>query len=303
LQSLEELLELISRGATGMQPVLGASLERDLDPELGSLKAFESPFENPVVDIFDEPDDSLDLLGDKPWLRDSFIEQKTQDQKLASRDGVDPWAVAQDQPGEASVFKGWMQKYENGRIPSSALAPVPGGQFRSDAASAWKAMVRAARKDGVAISLTDSYRSYADQVDVKRRKPTLAATPGTSVHGWGLAADVGVGREWIQKHGSKFGWIWPDWARPGGSKPEPWHFEFEGWEGATTPTADPKQKKRGRTNESTSACEITHASGSRRAPLRGHGSEFKWRGFSDRNRCPSEVSGIARSADRRVASG
>jgi hypothetical protein len=26
--------------------------------------------------------------------------------------------------------------------------------------------------------------------------------------------------------GAEFGWINPDWALPGGSKPEPWHWEF-----------------------------------------------------------------------------
>jgi hypothetical protein len=244
LQDLEELLDLISRGATGMQPAIGTRLERDLDPELQGLRAFESPFDNPVVDLFDEPDDSADLLGDKPWLKESFIDVKTQDQKRASAQGVDPWAIAQNQPSSSKVFKGWMQKYDNGKIPSSALTPVAGGQFRSDAASAWKAMARSARKDGVNISLTDSYRSYAGQVDVYNRKPGLAARPGTSVHGWGLAADVGAGREWIQKNGSKFGWIWPDWARPGGSKPEPWHFEFEGWEGAVTSNVKKTDVKR-----------------------------------------------------------
>jgi hypothetical protein len=42
---------------------------------------------------------------------------------------------------------------------------------------------------GVDIGVTDSYRSYDAQVDVARRKGLysqggLAATPGTSDHGW-----------------------------------------------------------------------------------------------------------------------
>jgi hypothetical protein len=29
-------------------------------------------------------------------------------------------------------------------------------------------------------------------------------------------------------HGASYGWIHPTWAAQGGSRPEPWHFEYAG---------------------------------------------------------------------------
>ena len=46
---------------------------------------------------------------------------------------------------------------------------------------------------GTNICVTDSYRSYTEQVRVFRQRPSLAAVPGTSNHGWGLALDLGCG--------------------------------------------------------------------------------------------------------------
>jgi LAS superfamily LD-carboxypeptidase LdcB len=68
------------------------------------------------------------------------------------------------------------------------------------------------------------------------RKPHLAATPGTSVHGWGLAVDLCGGVErfgttqntWLLAHAPAHGWSHPAWAAAGGSRPEPWHFEYAG---------------------------------------------------------------------------
>ena len=84
------------------------------------------------------------------------------------------------------------------------------------------------------VKLEDTYRSYAAQVDVKARKPVLAAKPGTSNHGLGLATDLCGGIEnfgtaqhqWMKAHAPLFGFYHPAWAQAGGSKPEPWHWEF-----------------------------------------------------------------------------
>jgi LAS superfamily LD-carboxypeptidase LdcB len=69
---------------------------------------------------------------------------------------------------------------------------------------------------------------------VYETKPTLAAVPGTSNHGWGTAVDLCGGVErfdtdehaWVVEHGPSYGWIHPSWAAAGGSRPEPWHFEY-----------------------------------------------------------------------------
>ena len=87
--------------------------------------------------------------------------------------------------------------YGNGQIPSEALAPIGVGAHRlwAPAATAFQQMSAAAAADGVTIGVTDSYRSYDSQVDLARRKGLysqggLAATPGTSNHGWGMALDL-----------------------------------------------------------------------------------------------------------------
>jgi len=84
------------------------------------------------------------------------------------------------------------------------------------------------------IKMTDSYRSYSSQVATKANKGWLAATPGYSNHGWGLALDIAgpesqwntTERNWMVKNAPTYGWISPDWAQT--TKPEPWHWEYAG---------------------------------------------------------------------------
>lgn len=83
--------------------------------------------------------------------------------------------------------------FSNGLIPASALCPLEGaGQLlRCDAAAAWNLRDAAYRHGtGQDLCITDSYRSLSTQQDLKTRKPHLAAVPGTSNHGWGLAVDM-----------------------------------------------------------------------------------------------------------------
>jgi hypothetical protein len=129
--------------------------------------------------------------------------------------------------------------YPNGFIPDSALSPLPhapGHRLRCDAATAFSAMTAAyARSHGGAwICVTDSYRSYSEQQRLYQEKPSLAAVPGTSNHGWALALDLCGGAQragsatdqWLHANAPRFGWHHPDWAEPSGSRPEPWHWEF-----------------------------------------------------------------------------
>ncbi|TDO47710.1 murein DD-endopeptidase MepM/ murein hydrolase activator NlpD [Kribbella sp. VKM Ac-2527] len=126
--------------------------------------------------------------------------------------------------------------YSNGMIPASKLCGLGNGHLlRCDAAAAYVRLA-AAYKDrfGKTICITDSYRSYASQVDLYGRKPSLAALPGTSNHGWGIAIDLcgGVDKfgtaqyQWMVQNAAAFGWVHPAWAKQGGSREEPWHWEF-----------------------------------------------------------------------------
>jgi LAS superfamily LD-carboxypeptidase LdcB len=126
----------------------------------------------------------------------------------------------------------------NGFLPVTTLCPLSAGRghrLRTDAAAAYEQLQAAyASALGRPLCVTDSYRSYAAQVDVFARKPSLAAVPGTSQHGWGLALDLCGGvqvfgseaHEWMRANAPAFGWHHPRWAQQGGSKPEPWHWEF-----------------------------------------------------------------------------
>lgn len=129
--------------------------------------------------------------------------------------------------------------YSNGMIPAAAMTEIsfaPGQMVRADAAF----MLELLNDDfkavfGYDIAMTDSYRSYSSQVVTKANKGYLAATPGRSNHGWGLALDLRGNvakwgtpeRNWLVRNGAKYGWISPSWAQPGQGKEEPWHWEFE----------------------------------------------------------------------------
>jgi LAS superfamily LD-carboxypeptidase LdcB len=103
------------------------------------------------------------------------------------------------------------------------------------------AMILAAKKAGVTLVPADCYRDYSGQVYWRTwwcnvGKCANAAIPGTSNHGLGLAVDLCGGVErfgspgflWMKSNAGRFGFVHPGWAEPGGSKPEPWHWEFAG---------------------------------------------------------------------------
>ncbi len=130
--------------------------------------------------------------------------------------------------------------FANGLIPRNALCPLassPNHVLRSDAANAFAALNQAyASEFGSNIAITDSYRTLAEQIDVKARKPGLAAKPGTSRHGLGIAVDLGGGIQnatsaqhlWMDRNAALYGWINPAWAQNRGGQFEPWHWEFTG---------------------------------------------------------------------------
>jgi hypothetical protein len=128
--------------------------------------------------------------------------------------------------------------YANGRVPDSALCDLPGGgQLRSDAALAVVMLNDAYRQAfGTDLPIGDTYRSYSAQVAAKRQKGRMVARPGTSNHGEGIAIDFsgGISRfgtaehAWMRANAPAYGWNHPGWAQKGGSKPEPWHWEYTG---------------------------------------------------------------------------
>ena len=133
--------------------------------------------------------------------------------------------------GDAAV------EHPNGRLPETALCALPAHadhKLRPDAARDLVRLGQAYEEwFGTPLCVTDSYRSLPSQQALAARKPGLAAVPGTSEHGWGLAVDLGCGVEgydtpqhrWMAAHAGRFGWGQPDWAKDGGAREEPWHWE------------------------------------------------------------------------------
>lgn len=164
-------------------------------------------------------------------------DELTDEEQHATDDGHDHGDQAAAASGARSNYA-W-GGHQNGRIPTKALKAIGQGSHKLEttAAEAWMAMRVAARREGIEIALTDSYRSYDAQVSVRKRKGHLVATatPGTSVHGWGRAVDANVNDpkvlRWLQANGAQYGWVNPAWAKRKGKSFEPWHYEFVGGQG------------------------------------------------------------------------
>ncbi|MEP7795812.1 D-alanyl-D-alanine carboxypeptidase family protein [Sanguibacter sp. 25GB23B1] len=136
--------------------------------------------------------------------------------------------------------------WPNGAIPLGVLCSpdaAPGIFLRCDAAEALDRLARAYRAaNGRELRVYSGYRSYERQAAIKQQHGGLAAAPGRSNHGRGIAIDLydmgGLGQFdapgylWMKAHAPAFGWYHPPMMEPGGRGPkEPWHWEFGTWSG------------------------------------------------------------------------
>nr|WP_279588029.1 M15 family metallopeptidase [Microbacterium sp. Be9] len=147
-------------------------------------------------------------------------------------------------PEPASAWGG----YANGQIPLDQLTSVDGHRFRNDAAVAMVALRAAYRGAlGRTLILNDGYRDLAGQWRAWNdylNGGNLAVYPGTSNHGWAIAADFGgevysssasAGHRWLQANALAFGWSWTGRYF---SRIENWHWEYNGSYTGTTPTPE-----------------------------------------------------------------
>ena len=102
------------------------------------------------------------------------------------------------------------------------LAYRMGKPMRPDVAHAFDRMAAAARRDGLALSVTSGFRSDAEQARLfaANPNPKWVAPPGTSLHRYGTELDLGPpgAYAWLKANAGRFGFIrryaW-----------EPWHYE------------------------------------------------------------------------------
>ena len=131
--------------------------------------------------------------------------------------------------------------YQNGKLPASALMPIARGQLAKDnfCAASWNAMNVEARAKGCELLPTgsmSSYRTYAQQVylwnEYRAGRGSLAATPGSSNHGWGLAVDLATPsmRAMLDHIGRHYGWA-KEWSD---APSEWWHIRYRAgvWSGS-----------------------------------------------------------------------
>lgn len=120
--------------------------------------------------------------------------------------------------------------YGNGHVPASALEQVgtTGSSMWAPAAESLERLIAAAKADGITIGVTEGYRSYDEQVSLAKTKGLyseggLAAVPGTSEHGWGMAADLkldSAGLAWMRAHASEYGFY-------ATAPRESWHWGYK----------------------------------------------------------------------------
>lgn len=157
--------------------------------------------------------------------------------------------------------------YANGEIPPgslTALSWAPDFRVRPESAAGMEALNNAYRAQfGRNIVFSGAYRTYARQETMFKSRYTttpiagtstktwqgltwylrpgeaMAATPGTSNHGWGEAVDFSGGIQlrnsaqhlWTKANAPAYGWLLPAWA----TTIEPWHFEWQGSSSTTPP--------------------------------------------------------------------
>lgn len=120
----------------------------------------------------------------------------------------------------------------NGRLSDGELGDIPGGRLTKGAAASWNRLrAHVGKERGIWICPTSrrtAYRTLSEQEFFwglyTSGRGSLAARPGTSNHGWGLAVDVPLPAmaQAINALGAEHGWQkrWSD------APSEWWHFKY-----------------------------------------------------------------------------
>jgi hypothetical protein len=126
---------------------------------------------------------------------------------------------------------------DSGALHKSELARIPWAPdfvVRADVLAGLIALDKDYQAEfGEHLTINSAYRTYASQEELYDPSSPIAAPPGCSNHGLGLAVDIGGGVEtfgtpqydWLKANAEAHGWIHPAFAEPNGRVPEPWHWQ------------------------------------------------------------------------------
>lgn len=129
--------------------------------------------------------------------------------------------------------------YENGKLPDAALSKIPGGRLAKGApARSWLAMRQyIGHRHNVWLRPTGPVSSYRG-IDAQRRfyveytqgRGALAAVPGKSNHGLGLAVDIPTStmQKYVREYGHLFGWGIRGGVLSSDAPSEAWHVTYRG---------------------------------------------------------------------------
>jgi len=125
--------------------------------------------------------------------------------------------------------------YPNGQIPGDKMALYRGCLLRADAArQAYALQAAYMAATGKPLVILEGYRDLTRQKYLRNLylsgRGNIAAVPGLSNHGWGLACDFAPPlnssgtneHRWMRQNAPLWGF---DWAR-GKADGEPWHWEY-----------------------------------------------------------------------------
>lgn len=145
--------------------------------------------------------------------------------------------------------------YSNGEIPLNAMAVLQGQYFEPDMFNLMVTFINRCAEQGVDVTINEGYRPLGIPSDqfvtnesatstggstqwfqvgrMHRGETPSAATPGTSAHGWGTAADIypGVNNDVVASVASSLGLSFP-------ISSEAWHIVSNGYVAPSSAPAD-----------------------------------------------------------------
>ncbi|WP_228372727.1 M15 family metallopeptidase [Demequina maris] len=201
-------------------------------PVMGTIAPYANAAEKlPGVVKGQAPTTATAILGAGPQFESSDLPLPTVDDQSGAI------LTANDVPIASNLLPNCNPEFDpnmsNGQLRSDQLCElwVAGQYLRPDAALAFAALNERFRSEfGTDICLSGTYRDLSSQYATKASRGYMAATPGTSMHGLGLAVDLcrthasGVYYSWLSLNAGTYGFWNPDWAKT--SKYEPWHWEY-----------------------------------------------------------------------------